>query len=63
LGSGKYGILKEALHIKTGKYYTCKIIDKKVVKRRDFIVRLRPICSLLGHNIHYRCRSGMRSQL
>ena len=63
LGSGKYGILKEALHIKTGKYYTCKIIDKKLVKRRDFIVRLRPIFPLLGHDLYYRCRSGMRSPL
>jgi hypothetical protein len=44
---GKYGILKEALHIKTGKYYyTCKMIDKKVVTRREFIVRISYVLSV-----------------
>jgi hypothetical protein len=46
-----YGILKEALHIKTGKYHTCKMINKKLVAGREFNVRLCPtICPLLGHN-------------
>ncbi|KAJ7861535.1 kinase-like domain-containing protein [Mycena olivaceomarginata] len=39
LGSGTYAIVKEAIHIKTGKYYACKIINKKLMEGREFMVR------------------------
>jgi hypothetical protein len=32
LGSGTYAIVKEAVHIKTGKYYACKVINKKLME-------------------------------
>ena len=41
LGSGTYAIVKEAVHIKTGKYYACKVINKKLMEGREYMVRLR----------------------
>jgi serine/threonine protein kinase len=41
LGSGTYAIVKEAIHIKTGKYYACKVINKKLMEGREFKVRRR----------------------
>jgi serine/threonine protein kinase len=43
LGSGTYAIVKEAVHIKTGKYYACKVINKKLMEGREFMVR-SPSC-------------------
>jgi serine/threonine protein kinase len=43
LGSGTYAIVKEAVHIKTGKYYACKVINKKLMEGREFMVRPCPI--------------------
>jgi len=43
--------LKEAVHIETGKYYACKMIEKKRVEGREFIVRPIVICPLLCHNL------------
>ncbi|KAJ7231299.1 kinase-like domain-containing protein [Mycena rebaudengoi] len=39
LGSGTYAIVKEAIHIKTGKYYACKVINKKLMQGREHMVR------------------------
>ncbi|KAJ7321901.1 Pkinase-domain-containing protein [Mycena albidolilacea] len=39
LGSGTYTIVKEAIHIKTGKYYACKVINKKLMEGREHMVR------------------------
>lgn len=39
LGSGTYAIVKEAVHIKTGKYYACKVINKKLMEGRENMVR------------------------
>ena len=41
LGSGTYSTVKEAVHIKTGKYYACKVINKKFMEGREFMVRRR----------------------
>jgi hypothetical protein len=30
--------VKEAVHIKTGKYYACKVINKKLMEGREFMV-------------------------
>jgi serine/threonine protein kinase len=40
LGSGTYAIVKEAVHIKTGKYYACKVINKKLMEGREYMVRV-----------------------
>jgi len=39
LGSGTYAIVKEAVHVKTGKYYACKVINKKLMEGREYMVR------------------------
>lgn len=39
LGSGTYAIVKEAVHIKTNKYYACKVINKKLMEGREHMVR------------------------
>lgn len=39
LGSGTYAIVKEAIHINTGKYYACKVINKKLMEGREHMVR------------------------
>ncbi|KAL7415961.1 kinase-like domain-containing protein [Mrakia frigida] len=39
LGSGTYAVVKEAVHIVTGKYYACKIISKKLMEGREHMVR------------------------
>ncbi|KAF9045621.1 kinase-like domain-containing protein [Panaeolus papilionaceus] len=39
LGSGTYAIVKEAIHIETGKYYACKVINKRLMEGREHMVR------------------------
>ncbi|KAJ7477694.1 Pkinase-domain-containing protein [Mycena latifolia] len=39
IGSGTYAIVKEAVHIGTGQYYACKIINKKLMEGREHMVR------------------------
>ncbi|KDQ06429.1 hypothetical protein BOTBODRAFT_39589 [Botryobasidium botryosum FD-172 SS1] len=39
LGSGTYAVVKEAIHIKTGKYYACKVINKKLMEGREYMLR------------------------
>jgi len=39
LGSGTYAIVKEAVQIKTGQYYACKVINKKLMEGREHMVR------------------------
>ncbi|GBE89921.1 Calcium/calmodulin-dependent protein kinase cmkB [Sparassis crispa] len=39
LGSGTYAIVKEAVHIKTGVRYACKVINKKLMEGREYMVR------------------------
>jgi serine/threonine protein kinase len=38
LGSGTYAVVKEAVHIKTNKYYACKVINKKLMEGREHMV-------------------------
>lgn len=39
LGSGTYAVVKEAVHITTGQYYACKVINKKLMEGREHMVR------------------------
>ncbi|KAH8112862.1 Pkinase-domain-containing protein [Phellopilus nigrolimitatus] len=39
LGSGTYAVVKEAVNIKSGKYYACKVINKKLMEGREYMVR------------------------
>ncbi len=38
LGSGTYAIVKEAIHIQTGEYFACKVINKKLMEGREHMV-------------------------
>lgn len=40
LGSGTYAIVKEAIHVETGKYFACKVINKKLMEGREHMVSL-----------------------
>lgn len=39
LGQGTYAVVKEAVHITTGKYYACKVINKRLMEGREHMVR------------------------
>ena len=65
LGSGTYAIVKEAVHIKTGKYYACKVINKKLMEGREYMVSLLPLSCVPAPIFPYsllRCDAG-RSQM
>ena len=46
LGSGTYAIVKEAIHVKTGEYFACKVINKKLMEGREHMVRSAIVDSL-----------------
>jgi serine/threonine protein kinase len=46
LGSGTYAIVKEAIHVQTGKYYACKVINKKLMEGREHMVSTKSNCHL-----------------
>lgn len=52
LGQGTYAVVKEAVHISTGKYCACKVISKHLMQGREHMVR-NEIASLkrvsMGH--------------
>ncbi|KWU43178.1 Ca2+ calmodulin-dependent protein kinase [Rhodotorula sp. JG-1b] len=39
LGQGTYAVVKECVHIKTGKYYACKVINKRLMAGREHMIR------------------------
>ncbi|KAE8208183.1 hypothetical protein CF319_g6322 [Tilletia indica] len=39
LGQGTYAVVKECVHIKTGKFYACKVISKRLMEGREHMVR------------------------
>ncbi|ORX62841.1 Pkinase-domain-containing protein [Hesseltinella vesiculosa] len=39
LGTGTYATVKEAMHIDTGKFYACKVINKKLMEGREHMIR------------------------
>ncbi|KAI7866086.1 kinase-like domain-containing protein [Spinellus fusiger] len=39
LGNGSYAVVKEAMHIETGKYYAVKIISKQHMEGREHMIR------------------------
>ncbi|WFD15804.1 calcium/calmodulin-dependent protein kinase [Malassezia arunalokei] len=39
LGQGTYAVVKEAVHIETGKFYACKVISKQLMRGREHMVR------------------------
>lgn len=59
LGAGSYSVVKECVHIDTGRYYAAKVINKRLMAGREHMVcRPRTICS---HTLLMHTRSEMRS--
>lgn len=42
LGAGSYSVVKECVHIDTGRYYAAKVINKRLMAGREHMVRLNP---------------------
>ena len=38
LGAGSYSVVKECVHIETGRYYAAKVINKKMMAGREHMV-------------------------
>jgi len=38
LGQGSYAVVKEAIHVKTGKTYAVKVINKKLMRGKEFMI-------------------------
>ncbi|KAI6251524.1 Calcium/calmodulin-dependent protein kinase cmkB [Erysiphe necator] len=52
LGSGSYSIVKECVHIKTGRFYAAKVINKRLMTGREHMVRNEIAilkCVSMGH--------------
>ena len=39
LGAGSYSVVKECVHIETGRYYAAKVINKRLMAGREHMVR------------------------
>jgi calcium/calmodulin-dependent protein kinase I len=40
LGAGSYSVVKECVHIDTGRYYAAKVINKRLMAGREHMVRM-----------------------
>lgn len=40
LGAGSYSVVKECVHIDTGRYYAAKVINKRLMAGREHMVTL-----------------------
>lgn len=43
LGAGSYSVVKECVHIDTGRYYAAKVINKRLMAGREHMVRRPPL--------------------
>jgi serine/threonine protein kinase len=43
LGAGSYSVVKECVHIDTGRYYAAKVINKRLMAGREHMVRDRTV--------------------
>lgn len=47
LGAGSYSVVKECVHIDTGRYYAAKVINKRLMSGREHMVREKTLLLLL----------------
>ena len=40
LGAGSYSVVKECVHIDTGRYYAAKVINKRLMAGREHMVHI-----------------------
>jgi calcium/calmodulin-dependent protein kinase I len=43
LGAGSYSVVKECVHIDTGRYYAAKVINKRLMAGREHMVLLSTV--------------------
>ena len=63
LGAGSYSVVKECVHIDTGRYYAAKVINKRLMAGREHMVSTDgdPFCSALELTLGRAARSATRS--
>lgn len=49
LGAGSYSVVKECVHIDTGRYYAAKVINKRLMAGREHMVCSNLFLSLTKH--------------
>lgn len=49
LGAGSYSVVKECVHIDTGRYYAAKVINKRLMAGREHMVILFYVTSSASH--------------
>jgi calcium/calmodulin-dependent protein kinase I len=47
LGAGSYSVVKECVHIDTGRYYAAKVINKRLMAGREHMVSIWGTCCIL----------------
>ena len=59
LGAGSYSVVKECVHIDTGRYYAAKVINKRLMAGREHMVKKSPIVirSVLGLTLDGQVRN------
>lgn len=61
LGAGSYSVVKECVHIDTGRYYAAKVINKRLMAGREHMVRFHAALVMLAIRLT-SARSGTKSQ-
>lgn len=51
LGAGSYSVVKECVHIDTGRYYAAKVINKRLMAGREHMVRFLSLHSILASSV------------
>jgi len=60
LGAGSYSVVKECVHIDTGRYYAAKVINKRLMAGREHMV-CGPPTAQFDPRLMIHIRSEMRS--
>ena len=66
LGAGSYSVVKECVHIDTGRYYAAKVINKRMMAGREHMVRTLALLAVIApitgiRLIRDRCEMRLRS--
>jgi serine/threonine protein kinase len=63
LGAGSYSIVKECVHIDTGRYYAAKVINKRLIVGREHMVSNPLTFTLICEvSLHFASRCATRLQ-
>lgn len=60
LGAGSYSVVKECVHIDTGRYYAAKVINKRLMAGREHMVRTS-VATDYKLDTKFCCRFAMKS--